>query len=50
VVRSDEPDDEEEEAPAEPVKRVVKKEAAPLDAKGDLSSIIDAWGNEDEED
>lgn len=47
VVRSDEPDDE-EEATAEPVKRTVKKETVAVEPTKDLSSIIDAWGDDDE--
>jgi hypothetical protein len=52
VTRSAEPDDE-DEAPAEPVKRSAKPtavEEAPA-VSGDLASIVNAWGDdaEDEE-
>ena len=48
VTRSVEPEDEVElDAPAEPVKRVAKKqEAAPV-AKKVMSDIVDAWGKDD---
>lgn len=47
VQRSDEPDDD---APAEPVKRVSKKKEEPAPApapKADLASVIEAWGSDD---
>lgn len=47
VVRSDEPDDEDEVMP-EPVKRAAKKEEAAVEPTKDLASIIDAWGDDDE--
>lgn len=46
VVRSDEPEDA--EIIEEPVKRTVKKETVAAEAPKDLSSIIDAWGEDDE--
>lgn len=48
VVRSDEPDDEDEVA-SEPVKRAAKKEATAPSATKDLASVIDAWGSDDDE-
>lgn len=47
VIRSEEPDDEDEvvAAPAEPVKRT-KKPEAPVEGKPDLSSVIDQWGTD----
>jgi hypothetical protein len=49
VVRSDEPEDDEEEAVfEEPVKRTTKKEALPVEENKNLASIIDAWGDDDE--
>ena len=50
VTRSEEPDDE-DEAPAEPVKRSAKPtmvEEAPA-ATGDLASIVSAWGDDAED-
>jgi hypothetical protein len=50
VTRSEEPDDE-DEAPAEPVKRSAKAttvEEAPA-ATGDLASIVSAWGDDAED-
>lgn len=50
IVRSEEPDDE-DEAPAEPVKRSAKPtavEEAPA-ASGDLASIVSAWGDDSED-
>ena len=47
VVRSDEPDDEEEAVFEEPVKRTVKKEALPVEENKNLASIIDAWGDDE---
>lgn len=46
VVRSDEPDDE-DEAPAQPVKRASTKAAAAPEPAGDLSAILNAWEDED---
>lgn len=49
VVRSDEPDDEDEVIP-EPVKRTSSKTAtaaAKPEVSNDLASVIDAWGDED---
>ena len=49
IVYADEPDDE-DEAPAEPVKRSAKTATtapAPEEGKRDLSSIIGEWGDED---
>ena len=50
VVYSDEPDDEEEEVIAEPKKRPSKKGADVVVAQGDLASVLNAWGDEDEAD
>jgi hypothetical protein len=50
VTRSEEPDDE-DEAPVEPVKRSAKTatvEEAPA-ATGDLASIVNAWGDDSED-
>jgi len=50
VTRSEEPDDE-DEAPAEPVKRSAKPtavEEAPA-VSGDLASIVNAWGDDSED-
>jgi hypothetical protein len=41
-------DADEAEVLEEPVKRTVKKEEAAVEPKADLSSIIDAWGADDE--
>lgn len=46
IVRSDEPEDA--EIIEEPVKRTAKKEELAVETKEDLSSIIDAWGDDDE--
>lgn len=49
VTRSDEPEEAEDaEIIEEPVKRTAKKEEAAVENKEDLSSIIDAWGADDE--
>ena len=50
VIRSDEPDDEEEAvfAPVEePVKRSAKKEPLTIGENKNLASIVDAWGDDD---
>lgn len=48
ITYSDEPDDEEEEVIEEPKKRVAK-EAADIEIKqSDLSSVLNAWGDEDD--
>ena len=50
VVYSDEPDDEEEEVIKEPVKRASKKAEDTVVAQKDLASVLNAWGDDDEED
>jgi pyruvate/2-oxoglutarate dehydrogenase complex dihydrolipoamide acyltransferase (E2) component len=49
VVYSDEPDDEEEEVIAEPKKRAAKKGADVVVPQGDLASVLNAWGDGDED-
>ena len=50
VVRSDEPDDEDEVMP-EPVKRTAAKAAAPVaTAKADLASVLSDWADDGDED
>jgi hypothetical protein len=47
VSRSDEPDDDEVEAP---VKRATKTTEPAVEKKQNLASVIDQWGSDDEED
>ena len=49
VIYSDEPDDEEEAVIEEPKKRAPKKAADVVVAQGDLESVLNAWGDEDED-
>ena len=46
---SDEPDEEEEEAVVEPKKRASKKVEAAVPEKKDLSNVLAAWGNDDDD-
>jgi hypothetical protein len=49
IIYSDEPDDEDEvEAIEEPKKRPAKKAADVVVEQNDLSSVLNAWGDEDD--
>lgn len=49
IVYSDEPDDEDETV-EEPKKRASKKSEAPVAEQKDLASVLNAWGDDDEDD
>lgn len=49
IVYSDEPDDE-DEIVEEPKKRAAKKADAPVAEQKDLASVLNAWGDDDEDD
>ena len=49
IVYSDEPDDE-DEIVEEPKKRASKKSEAPVAEQKDLASVLNAWGDDDEDD
>lgn len=49
IVYSDEPDDEDEEVIEEPKKRASKKAADVVVEQGDLASVLNAWGDDEDD-